>query len=84
MKQPHLEFARWPLLLAAVTLVTIGLALDLADVAATPFASACLALGGAAFGAFVYAEGARHREWNDSKEHDRTRSKSTIHEEDQP
>jgi hypothetical protein len=61
------EFARWPTLLAAVTLTGSGLALDLADPAASPFAVACLTLGAVAFGAFVYAEGARHRDWTDTE-----------------
>lgn len=56
-------FARWPLLAASVTLTGAGLALDLTNPAVSGFAAACLVLGASAFGAFVYAEGARHREW---------------------
>lgn len=56
-------YSRWPLLLAAFILVTSGLALDLSRQETVPFAIACLVLGATAFGAFVYAEGARHREW---------------------
>lgn len=56
-------FARWPLLAAAVTLGGAGLALDLSDAGAAPYAVACLMLSASAFGAFLYAEGARHREW---------------------
>jgi hypothetical protein len=67
VKIPHSEFTRWPTLLAAVTLTGTGLALDLADPSASPFAAACLALGAVAFGAFVYAEGARHRDWTDEE-----------------
>lgn len=65
MTDPH-KLERWPLLLGATLLLTAGLALDLADSAAAPFAAACLALGAVAFGAFVYAEGARHRDWTDA------------------
>ncbi len=65
MKSVH-DFTRWPTLLAAVTLTGTGLALDVADPSAAPYAAACLALGAAAFGSFLYAEGARHRDWNDS------------------
>jgi hypothetical protein len=57
------RFERWPLLGAAVVLAGTGLALDLTAAEVAPFAVACLALAAAAFGAFLYAEGARHREW---------------------
>lgn len=56
-------FTRWPTLLAAVVLVSTGLALDVTNQQYRTFAVACLALGSSAFGAFLYAEGARHREW---------------------
>lgn len=63
MKVPHPEFTRWPLLLAAVTLMSAGVALDLA--AQAPVAFGLWALASAAFGGFIYAEGARHRDWTD-------------------
>jgi hypothetical protein len=56
-------FARWPLLAASTTLAGAGLALDLTSPDAAPFAVACLMLAACAFGAFLYAEGARHRDW---------------------
>jgi hypothetical protein len=56
-------FERWPLLLAAVALISAGLALDLTQESTQPYATICLILGSTAFGAFLYAEGARHREW---------------------
>jgi hypothetical protein len=59
----HPEFARWPLLLAAVTLMAAGLGLDYA--AQSEVAYGLWALASAAFGGFMYAEGARHRDWND-------------------
>jgi hypothetical protein len=77
------EFARWPTLLAAVTLTGSGLALDLADPAASPFAVACLTLGAVAFGAFVYAEGARHRDWTDAERAHERPDRPTGDEDDQ-
>jgi hypothetical protein len=65
------DFTRWPTLLASVTLTGTGLALDVAEPASAPYAAACLALGAVGLGAFVYAEGARHRDWTD---HERTRT----------
>jgi hypothetical protein len=57
------KLSRWPLLLAAVTLGVMGVGLDLSNSAAAGLAVACVALSAACLGAFVYAEGARHREW---------------------
>lgn len=60
------ELARWPLLLAAVVLSVTALGVDVTQGAAsTGIAVALLALAATAFGAFLYAEGARHREWWD-------------------
>ena len=61
------ELSRWPLLLAAVLLAAAALTIDLTQTTGTaPSAvAALLALASAAFGAFLYAEGARHREWWD-------------------
>lgn len=56
-------FERWPLLMASVVLISTGLALDLTSETERPYATTCLVLGATAFGAFLYAEGARHREW---------------------
>lgn len=57
------HLSRWPLLLAAATLGVLGVGLDLSNSAAAGLAVACVALSAAALGAFLYAEGARHREW---------------------
>jgi hypothetical protein len=57
------KLSRWPLLLGAVTLGVLGVGLDLSNTAAAGLAVACVALSAACLGAFVYAEGARHREW---------------------
>jgi hypothetical protein len=65
VRHPGPEFTRWPTLLAAVTLATSGVALDLASHA--PVAFALWALSAACFGAFLYAEGARHRDWTDAE-----------------
>jgi hypothetical protein len=54
---------RWPLLAAAVTLTGTGVAIDVTTDTAERVAIALLMLAGVAWGAFVYAEGARHREW---------------------
>jgi hypothetical protein len=65
VKVPGAEtFARWPLLLAGVTLVSAGVVLDLETQA--PVAFGLWALASAAFGGFMYAEGARHRDWLDA------------------
>jgi hypothetical protein len=63
------SFARWPLLLAGMTLVSAGVALDLSTQA--PVAFGLFALAAASFGGFVYAEGARHRDWLDAQERER-------------
>jgi hypothetical protein len=57
------QLRRWPLLLAAVTLGVLGVGLDVSNSAAAGLAVACIALSAASLGAFLYAEGARHREW---------------------
>lgn len=55
------DLARWPLLTGAATLAALGIGLDLAEEAAVAYAVWTLAA--ACVGAFLYAEGARHREW---------------------
>jgi multidrug transporter EmrE-like cation transporter len=56
-------FTRWPLLLASVTLIGAAIGIDLSTEEAYAVAAGVAALGAATLGAFVYAEGARHREW---------------------
>jgi hypothetical protein len=53
---------RWPLLGASALLLTLGLGVEWTNAAALAGAGLIL-LGAATLGAFVYAEGARHREW---------------------
>jgi hypothetical protein len=55
------DLARWPVLLAGAVLASVGIGLDLTKQA--PIAYGLWALSSACFGAFLYAEGARHREW---------------------
>ena len=57
----HLE--RWPLLTSAGTFAALGVGVDLATGA--PVAYAFMTLAAASVGAFLYAEGARRREWFD-------------------
>lgn len=58
------KLSRWPLLLACVVLVVGALGVDyVGSDRGYVLAAALLGLGAASFGAFLYAEGARHREW---------------------
>jgi hypothetical protein len=77
-EQEARAFARWPLLLAAVVAITVSVGLNLADQPSYAIASVLLGLGSAAFGAFLYAEGARHRDWLSSEQ------KQEPPQEDQP
>jgi hypothetical protein len=56
-------FSRWPLLLAALVTFGVGIGLDLRDDGTYAVAATLIGLGAASFGAFIYAEGARHRDW---------------------
>ena len=56
-------FARWPLLLASAVLISAAIGIDLSTDEAYAVAAGIAALGAGALGAFIYAEGARHREW---------------------
>lgn len=73
------ELSRWPLLLAAVILGVLGVGLDVSNSAAAGLAVACVSLAAACLGAFLYAEGARHREW-----WDRWRHADLEHDDDTP
>lgn len=55
------DLSRWPLLVAASVLLTVGLGVDL--ITGATVAAGVIALAAACIGAFLYAEGARHREW---------------------
>jgi hypothetical protein len=59
------ELTRWPLLLAGIVLASAGIGLDLTTQA--PVAYGLWALASCAFGAFLFAEGSRHREWLESE-----------------
>ena len=61
MTPPPGEFARWPTLLGGLMLAGAGIGLDLATHEALAYG--LMGLAAACFGAFLYAEGARHREW---------------------
>lgn len=62
------ELSRWPLLLAAAILVAAGVGIDYVSSERGYLLSAVLVgLAAAAVGAFLYAEGARHREWLESE-----------------
>jgi hypothetical protein len=57
------EFGRWPLLICSLLLIGSAVGVDLKVEGAYALATALAVLGAASFGAFIYAEGARHREW---------------------
>ena len=57
------EFSRWPLGMMGFGLIGVAVAMDLTTDIAAALASAIEVLGIAVVGAFIYAEGARHREW---------------------
>lgn len=57
------ELSRWPLLLMTIGLVGAALGIDITVSDADHFAIALMGLALASGGAFIYAEGARHREW---------------------
>lgn len=58
------ELSRWPLLLGCVLLAVSALGVDVSQGATSAgVVAALLALSAVCLGAFVYAEGARHREW---------------------
>ena len=59
------RFERWPLLAAGTALAAAGVTVDLT--ASAPVAYGLWALASASFGAFLYAEGARMREWHDAQ-----------------
>lgn len=63
------HLARWPLLLAAVVLAAVAVGLDMSSGPGQALAVAAVALASACLGAFLYAEGARHREWWDRPRH---------------
>ena len=56
-------YSRWPLLLGTFLLIGSAVGLDLKGPGAYNVAIGLASLGAASFGAFIYAEGARHREW---------------------
>jgi hypothetical protein len=59
------RFKRWPLLMAAALTFGFGVGLDLSSRSTSSYiATGFFSLGAAAFGAFLYAEGIRHREWS--------------------
>jgi hypothetical protein len=76
-------FARWPLLLAGLTMMSVGIGIDLTNQASIAYV--LWALASACVGAFLYAEGARHREWAHGTmkhKHDQTDNQHEPSEED--
>lgn len=58
------KLARWPLLMAAGFLVATAVGIDISNPPTNGYVVTVLfILGAMCLGAFVYAEGARHREW---------------------
>lgn len=58
------HLTRWPLLLAAVLMVAAGVGVDyVSSERGYLLAAVLVGLGAACMGAFLYAEGARHRDW---------------------
>lgn len=64
------KLSRWPLLLGALALSVTGVGVDLTSDAARGLAAVLLVLAAVCLGGFVYAEGARHREWLDRQDDD--------------
>lgn len=60
------HLSRWPLLSAATVSAGTGVALDIATYPA--LAAGAWTLAAVCVGAFVYAEGARHREWREDRD----------------
>lgn len=57
------KFSRWPLGLLSFALISVAVGLDLTTETTAAFAGAIEVLGIVTGGAFIYAEGAHHREW---------------------
>lgn len=57
------KLTRWPLLVAAVALIGTAVGVDLSTGPGAGIALAMVLLAAVMLGAFVYAEGARHRGW---------------------
>lgn len=57
------KFARWPLLLAAGVFTGAAVGLDLTNDTSSYMVVVLFVLASISLGAFIYAEGARHREW---------------------
>lgn len=57
------ELSRWPLLLGAMLLIAVAVGIDLTHDSGLLVVEVLLIIAAVLIGAFVYAEGARHREW---------------------
>lgn len=62
------KLVRWPTLVGAVVFLTAAIGIDLTSDRATQLVTALVALSATCIGAFLYAEGARHREWWQSQQ----------------
>jgi hypothetical protein len=57
------KFARWPLLLASAVFTSAAIGLDLTSPTSSYMVVVLFVMAAITLGAFIYAEGARHREW---------------------
>lgn len=57
------KLVRWPTLVGAALFLTAAVGIDLTSDRNVNLVQALLALSATCVGAFLYAEGARHREW---------------------
>lgn len=57
------KLVRWPTLVGAAVFLTTAVGIDLTSDHEVALVEALVALSASCLGAFLYAEGARHREW---------------------
>lgn len=57
------KFARWPMLAASAAFTTAAIGIDLSNPTSAYMVAVLFMLAAVTLGAFIYAEGARHREW---------------------
>lgn len=61
------KLVRWPTLVGSATFLTVAVGIDLTTEHEVALVEALVALSATCLGAFLYAEGARHREWWESR-----------------
>lgn len=57
------SYSRWPLLMASIVFASAAVALDLTNGTSLYMVVVLFVMASITLGAFIYAEGARHREW---------------------